>query len=145
MRWYRSRGRSRAAPGSARAPSQRTSARRTPRPFRRRPEASREGSSDFGRSVTARGWYGPVRRSEEIRSRVPLLPRGGGEASVRPAFRGRGLYSVLARGSLSLGLTSPRRRGSVVASATLPTRLETRTKESNMSASRRVVRNSQAE
>ncbi len=36
------------------------------------------------------------------------------------------------------------RSGSVATSATLPTRLETRTKESNMSASRRVVRDSQA-
>ena len=36
------------------------------------------------------------------------------------------------------------RSGSAVVSATLPTRLETRTKESNVSASRRVVRDSQA-
>lgn len=36
------------------------------------------------------------------------------------------------------------RSGSVVASATLPTRLETRTKESNVGASRRAVRDSQA-
>ena len=70
-----------------------------------------------------------------------MSPRPSGESLVRPADRWCALSSVHAGVSLPLGLTSSRRPGSVVTSATLSTRLETRTKESNMNASLLVVRN----
>ena len=76
---------------------------------------------------------------------VRASPRGGWpQPSTGRSRRASGtVRGARARPAVGRRLAAAR-PGSVVASATLPTRLETRTKESNVSASRRAVRDSQA-
>ena len=76
-----------------------------------------------------------------------LLPPGGGTGPPRPrrdCQPGRTVLSASQPRRVVQGgdrLTYTRRKGSAAMSATHPTRLETRTKESNACASQRVLRN----
>ncbi|CAK8679485.1 unnamed protein product [Clavelina lepadiformis] len=120
---------------------QRTSAGREPRPAGRRSEGRAQGNSPSGecyRRAIVRPAVRPRRDRRVWCLRVPGRPcragsRPAGDCSQCPAVGALLRCGVVARGA----------RGPRLMSATFPTRLETRTKESNMCASRGAVRNPQ--
>ncbi|CAK8677177.1 unnamed protein product [Clavelina lepadiformis] len=113
---------------------QRTSAGREPRPAGRRSEGRAQGNSPSGecyRRAIVRPAVRPRRDRRVWCLRVPGRPcragsRPAGDCSQCPAVGALLRCGVVARGA----------RGPRLMSATFPTRLETRTKESNMCASR---------
>ncbi|CAK8693350.1 unnamed protein product [Clavelina lepadiformis] len=120
---------------------QRTSAGREPRPAGLRSEGRAQGNSPSGecyRRAIVRPAVRPRRDRRVWCLRVPGRPcragsRPAGDCSQCPAVGALLRCGVVARGA----------RGPRLMSATFPTRLETRTKESNMCASRGAVRNPQ--
>ncbi|CAK8680641.1 unnamed protein product [Clavelina lepadiformis] len=124
------------------SPKRRTSAGREPRPAGRRSEGRAQGNSPSGECY--RRAIVTTRRPAEERS--PRLVPSGARAPVPSGeSAGRGLFSVPGLSELCCGAGSSREAHGVrgLMSATFPTRLETRTKESNMCASRGAVRNPQ--
>ena len=119
-----------AAGASHRATAGALSARGAPRPVRRRSEASGQGDHDFGCGVIGPVCIGPLAdRGRPTRSASGLVPERSfelGGLSPVPSNRDRSSSGCLAVDSASVANRS----------VTCPTRLETRTKESNMCASR---------
>ncbi|CAK8679401.1 unnamed protein product [Clavelina lepadiformis] len=120
---------------------QRTSAGREPRPAGRRSEGRAQGNSPSGECY--RRAIVTTRRPAEERS-PRLVPSGArapvpsGESAGRDCSQCPAVGALLRCGVVARGARGPR-----LMSATFPTRLETRTKESNMCASRGAVRNPQ--
>ena len=131
--------------GRAQSPDtdRRTFPETAPRPICRRSQALLEGVSSFGTRVIVRS--GVVRRRIEVPSRARSYARATGLPSASDRV---GLSdSVIPTARAARTRLRPVRRSRSVAnrSAIHPTRLETRTKESNMCASRRVLRNPEAQ
>ena len=123
----------------------RTSVRRGPRPVGRRREGCAPGDSGFGWRVIGARIVGPPPGRGEIERRVCPL-RGAG----RPASAGLSLVRDCSQcraavGWSCAGCASRDARGLRLMSATFPTRLETRTKESKTRASHGAVRNPTAQ
>ena len=132
----------------SRVPEGALSTGRAPRPVRRRSKVSGKGSrAGFGRlCVIVPGFGGPLANRGIACRRFRLLWDGAGPC-VGWSGRGRTVHSVLRLPGLSaMGVLPCGSLGSVAnRSAPHQTRLETRTKESNMCASHWALRNPQAQ